>query len=71
MQRFEILKLEVLKKSATRTESNHTRAAQVNVPDDLITFKVLQTLTLYPFDSKKLSVPLWKDFDPVVNLVSA
>ena len=29
------------------------------------------TVTLQPYDQQRLNVPLWKDPDPIVNIVSA
>ena len=39
--------------------------------DDIIILKVWQTVTLQPFDLQRLAVLLWKDLDPLVNIISA
>ena len=59
------------KKSAVRPKLNHMCAARVPVPDDWINLTVWRTVTLQPFDLQRLTVPLWKDLEPIVNIVSA
>ena len=59
------------KNSAARLESNHTCAVQVPVLDNLIILKISWTVTLQPFDLQRLTLPFWKDLDPIGNKVSA
>ena len=47
------------------------QAARVQVLDNWITQESLQTVTLQHFDLQRPTVPLWKDHDPIVNLISA
>ena len=50
---------------------HHVHAAQVRVLDNLIILKVWQTVTLQTFDLQRLTVPLWKDIELIVNIFSA
>ena len=49
------------KNSVAQPQSNHMRASQVRVPG---------TLHLQPFSIQKVTVPLWKDLDLVINISS-
>ena len=62
LKKLQAVKIGGLKKnSAFWPESNHVIAAGVLVPDDWIILKVLQAVTLQPFDPQSCAAPLWKD----------
>ena len=70
LQNYKLSKLKVWKKICSWLESNNSRVAQVQVLDDLIILKVWQTVTLRPFNLQRPTVPLWREQDFVVIILS-
>ena len=71
LQSYKLQSWRFIKKSASWLELNYTRAVRVRVPHELIILKVSRAITLLPFDLHRLKVPIWKDLDPVNNIISA
>ena len=72
LQSYQLSKLEVWQKVLPCGRSRTRRVwPGFESRPILIILNVWRTVTLQPFDLQRLTVPLWKDLDSVVNIFSA